>query len=172
MLKSTSRGFTIVELLIVIVVIAILAAISIVAYNGIQERARKSKVSSDLATISKAIQSARINNDSSLIGVVPNGSTEGGCLSQPSGTNLATLPASNSCWAYYNTAMQQISSKSGIDVSSIKDPWGRPYYINPNEDENQTTHVCLSDYITTYKYPHVQNQTEPLQAIPYWKSSC
>lgn len=33
------KGFTIVELLIVIVVIAILAAISVVAYNGIQSRA-------------------------------------------------------------------------------------------------------------------------------------
>lgn len=33
------KGFTIVELLIVIVVIAILAAITIVAYNGIQTRA-------------------------------------------------------------------------------------------------------------------------------------
>ena len=33
-------GFTIVELLIVIVVIGILAAITVVAYNGIQERAR------------------------------------------------------------------------------------------------------------------------------------
>lgn len=33
-------GFTIVELLIVIVVIGILAAITIVAYNGIQNRAR------------------------------------------------------------------------------------------------------------------------------------
>lgn len=38
MRKSTS-GFTIVELLIVIVVIAILAAISVVAYNGIRQRA-------------------------------------------------------------------------------------------------------------------------------------
>lgn len=37
--QTKSRGFTIVELLIVIVVIAILAAITIVAYNGIQKRA-------------------------------------------------------------------------------------------------------------------------------------
>lgn len=41
-LKAAKRGFTIVELLIVIVVIAILAAITVVAYNGIQNRARAS----------------------------------------------------------------------------------------------------------------------------------
>ena len=40
---TNQRGFTIVELLIVIVVIAILAAISIVAYNGIQSRAKNTK---------------------------------------------------------------------------------------------------------------------------------
>lgn len=37
--KRTGNGFTIVELLIVIVVIAVLAAITVVAYNGIQQRA-------------------------------------------------------------------------------------------------------------------------------------
>lgn len=42
MRKATS-GFTIVELLIVIVVIAILASISVVAYNGIQQRANNTR---------------------------------------------------------------------------------------------------------------------------------
>lgn len=37
---ATQKGFTIVELLITIVVIAILASITVVGYSGIQERAR------------------------------------------------------------------------------------------------------------------------------------
>lgn len=42
-MKKTKSGFTIVELLIVIVVIGILAAITIVAYNGIQQRAQNAQ---------------------------------------------------------------------------------------------------------------------------------
>jgi len=48
-LRESNPAFTIVELLIVIVVIAILAAISIVAYNGVQNRASTASAS-DLAT--------------------------------------------------------------------------------------------------------------------------
>ena len=49
----SSPAFTIVELLIVIVVIAILAAITIVAYNGIQDRARASAASAALSSAVK-----------------------------------------------------------------------------------------------------------------------
>lgn len=51
-----ARGFTIVELLIVIVIIAILAVITVVAYNGVQARATAALLSSDLVNASKTIK--------------------------------------------------------------------------------------------------------------------
>ncbi len=59
------RGFTIVELLIVIVVIAILAAITIVAYNGIQNRAKQSSAQSRLAQANKKILAYAVTNSDS-----------------------------------------------------------------------------------------------------------
>ena len=49
------KGFTIVELLIVVVVIAILAAITIVSYNGITANAQFTKLKSELSSVNKAI---------------------------------------------------------------------------------------------------------------------
>lgn len=51
------KGFTIVELLIVIVVIGILAAITIVSYNGIQQRARNTQVIAGVQAYNKALRS-------------------------------------------------------------------------------------------------------------------
>ena len=61
-MKKSTSGFTIVELLIVIVVIGILAAIVIVAYNGVQARARDSKRVTDMAAIQKALALYKIDN--------------------------------------------------------------------------------------------------------------
>ncbi|RYZ85786.1 MAG: prepilin-type N-terminal cleavage/methylation domain-containing protein, partial [Moraxellaceae bacterium] len=47
--STHTSGFTIVELLIVIVVIGILAAIVIVGYQGVTKRANDTAVRSDLA---------------------------------------------------------------------------------------------------------------------------
>ncbi len=50
---QAQRGFTIVELLIVVVVIAILAAITIVSYNGITSRANQSAAKASASTVAK-----------------------------------------------------------------------------------------------------------------------
>lgn len=60
--KGGTRGFTIVELLIVVVVIAILATITIVSYNGIQNRAHDSAVKSDLSAFAKQYEINAINS--------------------------------------------------------------------------------------------------------------
>jgi general secretion pathway protein G len=110
-------GFTIVELLIVIVVIGILAAITIVAYNGVQSRARTTAVTSDLKAIEKAMLLYRADH-----GILP--------LSADwySGT---TMPPS-SRWMTEITAglrNEKIISTSGLD----KDPWGQYYWYDNND---------------------------------------
>jgi prepilin-type N-terminal cleavage/methylation domain-containing protein len=62
--KNNQYGFTIVELLIVIVVIGILAAIAIVSYNGVQSRTRFAKTQSDLKSVQKYIESYQAVNGS------------------------------------------------------------------------------------------------------------
>jgi len=80
-LRKQQTGFTIVELLIVIVVIAILAAISIVAYNGIQKRARDTTRKSDLASIAKAVQLYGVDNGT----IASNGCGNGWLPTDPDG---------------------------------------------------------------------------------------
>lgn len=74
-LKKRSQGFTIVELLIVIVVIGILALLVITTYSGIQQKARNSKRSADVKSLQTQIEAfyqdkgyypsrADMNNDS------------------------------------------------------------------------------------------------------------
>ena len=79
-MKKKAYGFTIVELLIVIVVIAILAAISIVAYRGIQDRANDSSARSAARQAATKLQVAFAENDTypaslSSIGITNAGST-------------------------------------------------------------------------------------------------
>ncbi len=75
------RGFTIVELLIVVVVIAILAAITIVAFNGIQNRAKASAAQASASqAVKKALAYAIDNSDQfpadlATVGITDTGDT-------------------------------------------------------------------------------------------------
>lgn len=61
-MHSRSSGFTIVELLIVIVVIGVLAAITIVSFNGIQNRAQNASKYQAVANYEKALSAYRTIN--------------------------------------------------------------------------------------------------------------
>ena len=74
-------GFTIVELLIVVVVIAILAAITIVSYNGITTRANGSAAQGSASTLQKKVETYAAD---STVGNYP--------------LTLAALTASGNSW--------------------------------------------------------------------------
>lgn len=80
-MKKTMSGFTIVELLIVIVVIAILATISIVAYRGVQARGRDSARIEKVSQIAKALELYKVDNGQ-YPPIIDGGGWESSCGSQ------------------------------------------------------------------------------------------
>ncbi len=62
-MKHKDNGFTIVELLIVIVVIAILAGITVVAFGGIRAKALQSERQAKVTDVRKALERFKIDNN-------------------------------------------------------------------------------------------------------------
>jgi prepilin-type N-terminal cleavage/methylation domain-containing protein len=81
-MKRPTNGFTIVELLIVIVVIGILAAITIVAYNGIQDRSSDARRQSDMRNVQGIVEKYAADNGA-----------------YPSTGSLSTVLSDDNCFA-------------------------------------------------------------------------
>lgn len=90
-----SPGFTIVELLIVIVVIGILAAISIVAYNGVTKRANASAAKGNAESVQKVAEAFNADENGGDYPTAAELITGTTTIKLPSGvTATSTLPTS------------------------------------------------------------------------------
>jgi prepilin-type N-terminal cleavage/methylation domain-containing protein len=116
------RGFTIVELLIVIVVIAILAAIVIVAYNGIQNRAKTQSANASATVIQKKIEAYAAANSGSY----------------PSATTVAA----------YTTALNTYTESS---ISSTGITLGTPTGVAGDEKKVEVSNCTAPSGATGYR---------------------
>ena len=109
--KQTQRGFTLIEIMVVVVILGILAALIIPRIMGRPEQARMVKAKSDIQSIQSALDLYKLDN-----GFYP--STEQGLQA------LVTKP---------NTDPTPSNWKEGGYLQSIPvDSWNHPYqYLNP-----------------------------------------
>jgi prepilin-type N-terminal cleavage/methylation domain-containing protein len=115
-----SSGFTIVELLIVVIVIGILASITIVSYSGIQSRAREAQMKSNLANVYTQLSVDKIYNGTYPISLaaVDNGkgiTAESGASYQYTVNNAAS-PATF-CVTYFKAGIAYFINESGQSAS-------------------------------------------------------
>lgn len=127
--KKNNRGFTIVELLIVIVVIGILAALVIVTYNGIQQKARDTERKTDINALASHLEAYNASagryptlvnvNDTAFRAANMKG-LPGDALQDPKGAaqTLVDTPAANS-YAYVPSPTGCDNAAGGDCVSYV-----------------------------------------------------
>ncbi len=143
--KNSQKGFTLVELLIVIAIIGVLASIILISLSAARTRAKEVKVRTELKSAMTAINAARFESEKTLMEITGSGCSDCVCRD----IDMRGLPDSHGCQWNWNHAMTKISEsmKGGVNgLSELqRDPWNSPYAIDENEGEFPGT--CILDRI-------------------------
>ncbi len=131
------RGFTIVELLIVIVIIGILAGITILAYNGIQQKAHVAALQSDLSSAASTLEIANAQNNA-----YPADLASAGLKASPGTTYQYTHSGT---WNSY--CLTGTNSGASYDISSMNMTPIRGVCFGDTNSNGPSTLTCPSGFL-------------------------
>lgn len=131
--ERKQQGFTIVELLIVIVVIGILAGLVITTYNGIQQKARNTERTTDLKTFQSQLEAYYASNGS-YPGTDSLGTTSGSNVTFI-GTNLKGMD---------KETLRDPKAAAG-DYSLAATPTANKYAYQPTKDDGSACTTAGGD---------------------------
>jgi len=137
---STQSGFTIVELLIVIVVIGILAAITIVAYNGVTQNAKIASINADLENASKQIRLYQVTN-----GMYP---TSVDCSASPAANSICLRSSQGNTFA----GLSSINTTSPQSFCVSVTNGSLSYYTSQDQTPSVGTCSTMSGLIGWWKF--------------------
>lgn len=120
--KKAKKGFTLVELVVVIAVIAILSAVSVGAYFGIITQARNSAAEQDASQVKTSLQLIGAGTDNK----VTVGDKTYTISYSNSGISFDAVPADLSAWnAFFNEAVKKATN----DENALKGEATKVYYL-------------------------------------------
>jgi len=144
--RQKQSGFTIVELLIVIVVIGILAAITIVAFNGIRSRAVTAAINADLASTSKAIKLYQADNSDNYPTSLAQ--LNGGSGVRGSNGNVYGYVADNTASpkTFSLTVMNDTSTPRSVNQNGVYSDGAAPLTVGGQDYCPESSYVALNGY--------------------------
>lgn len=172
-MRKTISGFTIVELLVVIVVIGILATVSIVTYSGVTKKARTAQTVSAATTWVKALNLYKIRNGTfpnfpGCLGAnykynSTNDGTSGVGQCQQNGSNGTTLATTGPNGQTLTAALKPFASGAPtpafITAVTSSNVWERGiyYYINTSTPASAMIDIVLEGVLSADKCPAIGN---------------
>jgi prepilin-type N-terminal cleavage/methylation domain-containing protein len=156
--RKVKQGFTIVELLVVITIIGILAAITTVAYSGITQKATIASLQSDLSNNSKLLKLYYAEYgyypstlDANNCPATPTTDSKY-CLKTSNGNTLSYQPSSASNASQYslyvnkNTTYYRISSDTGLTTAAVSKVCPYGFIVVPGSSTYSTSDFCVMKY--------------------------
>ncbi|MBU1557376.1 prepilin-type N-terminal cleavage/methylation domain-containing protein [Patescibacteria group bacterium] len=136
LIKNKNKGFTLIELMVVIAIIGLLSSVVLASLTSARNRARYTKTQVEIRDFIKAVIIARGETPTTLLGITGSGCS--GCSCRTG--DIRNIAETSSCYLGWFNALVDVQNATDGVVAGLdrmtRDPWGSPYVLDENQGES------------------------------------